>query len=121
MDTVTYPDPRTVRFVRDSMIALRVNTQQGRDLAMNFHIKYTPTVITLDGDGKEHHRSIGFQPPEEFVPALMLGIGKAYFDDGRFEQALSVFDKLLSEYPRSQSAATASDLRKVCLSKRGRA
>jgi len=115
MDAATYPDPRTIRFVNDFMIAVKVNVQSDRDLALKFEIRYTPTVLTLDGDGKEHHRSVGLRPPEEFVPALMLGIGKAYFSKGRFDKCLSVLDKLLAEYPRSGSAAAASDLKEACL------
>jgi thioredoxin-related protein len=97
------------------MIALKLNVQSDRDLAMKFGIRYTPTVLTLDGDGKELNRSVGFRPPEEFVPALMLGIGKAHFSNGRFDHCLSILRKLLAEYPRSGSAAAASDLKEACL------
>ena len=117
MDTVTYPDPKTVHFVLDSLIPVGVNVSGGRDLALEFQIKYTPTTVLLDDDGKEHHRSVGFEPPEEFVPSLMLGRGKSYFDNDHFDMALSVFRRLLEEYPRSKAASTAAALRDVCLKK----
>jgi thioredoxin-related protein len=117
MDTVTYPEPRTVEFVTHYLIPVRVNTGSQSPLPARFAIQYTPTQVLLDGDGKEHHRSVGFLPPEEFIASLLLGIGKAYFNHNQFSKALRFFEKLLSEHPRSQSAVTANDLRKVCLNK----
>lgn len=104
----------------ESTIPLGVNVSGGRDLALEFQIKYTPTTVLLDGNGKEHHRAVGFEPPEEFVPSLMLGVGKSYFDDNRFDKALAVFQRLLAEYPRSKAASTAAGLRDVCLKKGAR-
>jgi outer membrane protein assembly factor BamD (BamD/ComL family) len=65
-------------------------------------------VITLDPEGKEHHRTVGFLPPEELIPSLMLGIAKSYFDQEKFGEALTMLDKLLKEYPRSYSAPEAA-------------
>lgn len=121
MDAVTYPDPKTVHFVREALIPVGVNVSGGRGAAMNFQIQYTPTTVLLDDDGKEHHRVVGFEPPEEFVPSLMLAVGKSHFDNNRFDKALSVFQRLLAEYPRSKAASTAAALRDVCLKKSARA
>jgi thioredoxin-related protein len=82
-------------------------------ISTEFNIKWTPTVITLDAEGKEHHRTIGFLPPEEFIPSLMLGIAKSYFDREKFDEALSMLDKVLKEYPRSDSAPEAAYLQGV--------
>jgi hypothetical protein len=120
MDTVTYPEPRTVAFVNHYLIPLRVNTNSPGPLPARFAIQYTPTQALLDDDGHEHHRSVGFQPPEEFIASLLLGIGKAFFNHNQFAKALAMFDKVLSEHPRSSSAVIANDLKKVCLSKRAR-
>ncbi|MEJ2717127.1 MAG: hypothetical protein P8182_08300 [Deltaproteobacteria bacterium] len=117
MDAVTYPDPKTVQFVLESLIPLGVDVSGGRDLALKFQIKYTPTTVLLDDDGKEHYRSVGFEPPQEYIPSLMLGIGKSYFDNNRFNKALSVFRRLLAEYPSSKAASTAAGLRDACLKK----
>ncbi len=112
MDTVTYPNPRTVEFVHRYMVPLRAYTNSLAAWATRFVIQYTPTVITLDGDGKEHHRTVGFLPPEEFIPSLMLGIGKAHFDASNFTKARAILEWLLTEFPRSQSASGASDLKR---------
>ena len=117
MDTVTYPEPRTVAFVNSYLIPVRVNTNSPGPLPPRFAIQYTPTQVLLDDDGKEQHRSVGFQHPEEFIASLLLGIGRALFNRNQFSKALAIFNKLLSEHPRSSSAVTANDLKNVCLSK----
>jgi thioredoxin-related protein len=93
------------------MVAVRVYTNSLPQWATRFTIQYTPTVITLDGDGKEHHRTVGFLPPEEFIPSLMLGIGKAHFEAKEFTKARAILEWLLTEFPRSQAASAASDLK----------
>jgi hypothetical protein len=83
-------------------------------LATDFKIKWTPTLITLDVDGKEHHRTVGFLPPEELIPSLMLGIAKTHFDQDQVNEALSSLEKLLADYPKSDSVPEAIYLRGVC-------
>jgi len=114
MDTVTYPNSRTVEFVKDWMIGLRVDVKSQRDLAMEFQIQYTPTVIILDGDRKEHHRSIGFHAPEDLVPELMAAAAKAQYENKRFRKALALSKKMLTDYPRSTWAAEASKIEAAC-------
>ena len=117
MDTVTYPEPRIVDFVNRYLIPVRVNTGSPGPLPARFAIQYTPTLVLLDDDGKEQHRSVGFEPPEQFVPSMLLEIGKSFFNHNQFSKALAIFDKILSDYPRSSSAVTANDLKQACLSK----
>jgi|WetSurMetagenome_2_1015567.scaffolds.fasta_scaffold880138_2 thioredoxin-related protein len=112
MDTVTYPNQRTVDFVNRFLIAHRENLNSPSPVISGFTIQYTPTVIILDGRGTEHARIVGFLPPEEFIPPLILGVGKAWFGNERVSKAILMLDILLLEYPRSKSAAEASDLKK---------
>ena len=113
MDAVTYPDERVTEFLQKNMIPLRV-AFDAQPLSTDFNIKWTPTLITLDSDGKEHHRTVGFLPPEELIPSLMLGIAKSYFDREKFIEALSTLDKLLKDHPKSDSAPEAIYLQGVC-------
>jgi len=107
MGAVTYPDPKVVQFIRDNMVPIQV-LFDAQPIATEFNVKWTPTIITLDPEGKEHHRTVGFLPPEELIPSLMLGIAKSDFDQEKFGEALSMLDKLLKEYPRSDSAPEAT-------------
>ena len=112
MDAVTYPKYEVIEFVKQAVIPLRVasNTEP---LATNFNLKWTPTLITLDPDGKEHHRTVGFISPEELIPSLLLGIAKVHFDRDMFSEALANLETLLSKYPKSDAAPEAIFFRGV--------
>jgi hypothetical protein len=111
MDTVTYPEPRTADFVSRNLIALRINAAVSGGLTVSFKVQYTPTVIILDGEGHEHHRFVGFLPPAEFIPSVMLGMGRAFTGINQAGKAASVIDRLISEHPASQAAEAARELK----------
>jgi tetratricopeptide (TPR) repeat protein len=117
MDAVTYPDAKVIRFITENMIPLRVAFDD-QPLSADFNIKWTPAIITLDPDGNEHHRTVGFLAPQELIPSLLLGIGKSYFETDRFDETLGSLERLLGEYPESGSAPEAMYLRGVCRYKR---
>ncbi|MDO8141271.1 MAG: tetratricopeptide repeat protein [Candidatus Brocadiales bacterium] len=116
MDTVSYPNKNVTEFIKDSVIPLRVRYDT-QPIATDFSIKWTPTLVILDTDGKEHHRTVGFLSPEELIPLLLLGIAKVHFDLNAFKDALSRLEKILSDFPKSGSAPEAIYLKGVCLYK----
>ncbi|TLD41886.1 MAG: hypothetical protein JETT_1827 [Candidatus Jettenia ecosi] len=116
MDAVSYPEKRVNEFITNSFIPLRVRSD-AQPIATNFNLKWTPTHIVLDTEGKEHHRTIGFLSPEELIPSLLLGIAKVHFDLSEFKEAISKLEKVLSDFPESGSAPEAMYLRGVCLYK----
>jgi len=111
MGAVTYPDPNVADFVMSSMVPIQVLADSA--LAADFKVTWTPTIVILDYHGKEHHRTVGFFPPEEFIPSLILGMGKIDFDADRFNDAIVHFDRLLAGYPKSAAAPEAVYLRGV--------
>jgi TolA-binding protein len=116
MGAVTYPNAGVISFINENMIPLQVRFD-ARPLATDFNVRWTPAIITLDTEGKEHHRTVGFLPPEALIPSLLLGMAKVYFDSDRFDEALAKLEKLLSDYPFSRSAPEAIYLRGVSLYK----
>jgi tetratricopeptide (TPR) repeat protein len=116
MDAVTYPEDKVIAFVKDSFIPLLV-AFDGLPLAKDFNIKWTPTLITLGIDKREHHRTVGFLDPEAFIASSMLGIGKYHFDNDRYPEALAFFKKIISEHPQSDNVAEAIFLQGVSLYK----
>jgi Outer membrane lipoprotein len=116
MDAVTYPNPAVIEFIEKHMIPVLV-AYDAQPLAKDFNIQWTPTLITLDPGGKEHHRSVGFLPPQEFIPAQMLGMAKGHFDLEQFEEAIAILDRLLVGYPQSDSTPEAVYIRGVSLYK----
>jgi thioredoxin-related protein len=116
MEKITFPDPKVKKFINENLIPVRVRYDD-KPMAAIFNIHWTPTFLMLDSDEMEHHRIVGFLPPEEFIPAMMLGIDKMYFDTDRFDSAIENIDKLLSDYPKSNSAPEAVYLRGVSMFK----
>jgi tetratricopeptide (TPR) repeat protein len=112
MDAVTYPNEKVSEFIGENMVAIRIPSNE-QPFARDFKVEWTPTVITLDPKGIEHHRTVGFLPPEELIPSLMLGIAKCHFELGKLDEAISMLGSLLEKYPESDFAPEAVYLQGV--------
>ncbi|MBI4444540.1 MAG: tetratricopeptide repeat protein [Acidobacteria bacterium] len=107
MDAVSYPRPEVVQFFDEHLIPLRVKSD-AKPLAEPFTVKWTPTLVTLDWRGEEHHRTVGFLPPEELIPSLMLGLGRSHFEQDEWAKAINIWERLLTQYPDSSAAPEAT-------------
>jgi len=116
MDAVTYPDQKVAAFIEEEIIPLRVPSD-AIPLANDFNVCWTPTLVVLDIAGKEHYRTVGFIPPEELIPSLLLGMGKACFDLDELNPAIEDFNRIIGEYSKSPYAPEAVYLRGVSLYK----
>ena len=119
METVTFPEKAVVDFISGNVVPLRVAHDQ-KPLSDDFNIKWTPTLIILDSGGREHHRTVGFLPPDELMASVLLGIGKMYFDREVFEKAIDVLQKVLDEFPGTGSAPEAVFVKAVAEFKLGK-
>jgi len=113
MDAVSYPDAEVANFITNNIIPLRVSLD-AEPLATDFNVKWTPTLVTVDWKGKEHHRTIGFLPPEELIPSILLGLAKTYYELDQFPAALQALEKIITAHPESGAAPEAIFLRGVC-------
>jgi thioredoxin-related protein len=106
MDAVSYPNPKVIEFFEKNLVAVKVFIDS-QPLPKKFRVQWTPTLVLLDNEGEEHNRTVGFLAPE-VLASLMLGIGKSYFDHDEYFQAEDTFQRLLAEYPKSDSSAEAA-------------
>ena len=113
MGAVTFPDAKVIAFIKQNLIPIRLPYDH-KPLAEQFQVKWTPALVTLDTEGKEHHRTVGFLSPEELIPSLLLGKAKIDFDHEDFAKALVSLEALLKDYPKSGAAPEAIFLRGVC-------
>ena len=72
-----------------------------------FGVRWTPTIILLDYNGNEHHRFIGYLPPDDFIAYLILGKGKMEFNRDNFEKAMQCFQEILVRFPKADAAPEA--------------
>jgi tetratricopeptide (TPR) repeat protein len=112
MDAVAYPDPAVFDFITTNLVALRIPADD-RSLAPKFRIKWTPTLIILDDEGVEHYRTLGFFTPQELIPSLLLGMGRAYFNRPDRPKASVCFEEIIVDYPSSFQAPEAIYLKGV--------
>jgi thiol:disulfide interchange protein DsbD len=71
LDEKTWPDPQVAAWIQDHAVAVRIDTyQKRRDLAPRLRILSYPTVLLLDGEGKEQRRILGFQDPAAMLRFL---------------------------------------------------
>lgn len=90
-----------------NFIPLQIDFNKNKALVKRYSVKWTPTIIILDADGDEHHRFVGFLPPEDFIAQMTLGKGKLAFNLDNFDQAIQRFQEILVGYPKTDAAPEA--------------
>lgn len=106
MGAVTYPNERVAKFISLNFVPLQVQTS---DTAMmeRYMVKWTPTLLVLDADGREHFRTVGFFAPDDLIAKFMVGKGHWYLDLEQFPEARAMFEEVISCYPDGEAAAEA--------------
>lgn len=113
MGAVTYPTPAVAEFLNSHMVPLKL-TPQSEPQASQFWVRWTPALFVLDPQGHHHHQMIGFVPPEQFLPHLLLGEAMARFAHRRFAEALAALELLLRDHAQSHAAPQAVYFRAIC-------
>ena len=72
-----------------------------------FKVEWTPTLIVAEADGTERYRFSGYLPVDDFLAQLELGLAKAAFSCGQFQEAQRGFEALATKHPKSEAAAEA--------------
>lgn len=106
MDAVAYIDPNVIAFINEKLIPLRLPASDPA-LGSRFRVKWTPTLLILDSDGAEQYRTLGFYPPKDLIPSILLGMGKAWFNKPDRPAACDCFARIITEYPSSSMAPEA--------------
>ena len=71
LDEKTWPDPGVKAWIKQNAVPIRIDTDKRRpDLARKLEIRSYPTVLLLDGDGREQRRILGFQKREGMLKFL---------------------------------------------------
>ena len=71
LDENTWSDPQVAAWLHANAVAVRIDTFSVRkDLAPRLGILSYPTVLLLDGNGREIRRILGFQKPAEMLKFL---------------------------------------------------
>jgi hypothetical protein len=109
MNTGPYSDEKVQRYIEAEFVPLKseVNWKNRTDLMKKFLIKWTPTFLIQDSEGREHQRFVGFVPADDFLARLGLGKGKVFFNQDHFAQAIELFQAVVERHPEAGAAPEA--------------
>jgi tetratricopeptide (TPR) repeat protein len=98
MGTVTYPNAGVAQFVDLNFVPVQVEVSH-KELMAKYNVSWTPTILVLDADGKEHYRSVGFLQPDAFIATFQLGKARYYLDLEQFAEARALLEELIERSP----------------------
>ena len=98
MGAVTYPNEGVAKFVDLNFVPVQVQSSN-KELADKYNVSWTPTILVLDADGKEHYRSVGFLQPDVFIATFELGKARYYLDREQFAEARALLEELIERCP----------------------
>jgi len=78
-----------------------------------WNVQWTPTVLVVGPDGKEHHRVEGFLEADDFLAQLLIGLGQAALAAKRWSDAERRFAEVLERVPDADAAPEAQYWRGV--------
>ena len=78
-----------------------------------FDAVWTPTVLLLDSEGRERARLEGFLPNNDFVAALMSGLGRISFVHKKYADADRRYGDVVARFANSHFAPEAMYWRAV--------
>ena len=98
MGTVTYPTAAVAKFVDLNFVPVQVEVSN-KELMEKYSVSWTPTILVLDADGKEHYRSVGFLQPDVFIATFELGKARYYLGVELFAEARAMLEELIERCP----------------------
>ena len=108
-----YPAPRVDQLVRENFLPVRIPVRENPQAMERFNVQWTPTIVLLGPDGKEHHRIEGFLDTEDFLAQLTLGLAKIAFARQEWDQAGQRYAEVLDRFPVTDAAPEAQYWRGV--------
>lgn len=109
MSAVTYSDGRVKEYLNRHFVPVRLHCdfEQPSAEMRRYGIKWTPTLLVLDEDGQEQHRSEGYLTPKELMAQLSLGMAKLNLAHEAFEPATRELAQVLESCPECATAPEA--------------
>lgn len=87
MGAVTYPDKQVESLIDEHFVPVQFNVVEQPEVMARFNTPWTPTLLVIDPDGKEHRRSQGYLDAQRFVGEMSLATLLAAIDRQDFARA----------------------------------
>ena len=102
-----YPEARVTSFVSDHFEPVRLHVKTHPEAMGRFGANWTPTVMIVDADGKEHYRIEGYLPADDFLAKLELGHAHYLFKTGNFAESEKQFRAIVDNFSNNEAAPEA--------------
>jgi len=109
---VTYPNEGVARFIDLNFIPVQIEISN-QEMVQRYNVSWTPTILVLDADGKEHYRVVGFLQPDVFIATFEVGKGRYYLDQEQFAEARALFEEVIDRCPAPEVVPEAIFFRGV--------
>jgi len=95
------------KFISLNFVPVQVETSN-TEMMRKFSISWTPSLLVLDAEGKEHYRAIGFFTADDLIATFMTARGRWALDLDQLADARAIFEEVISCYPDKDAAAEAT-------------
>jgi TolA-binding protein len=114
LDAVTHPDESVAAELHELTVPVKVNVLADRALCKKMGAVWTPIFAFVDGDGVEHHRFIGFLPPDEFKAQIHLARAREAFAKGDYARSRAVYQGIVDRFANTDAAPESLYWTGVC-------
>ena len=76
LDAQTFAKDDVKKLLTDKTVAIKVDVDTNKELSKKYEIKFIPTIVFVDGEGKEVGRFTGFKDAEKFVEEVEKHVKK---------------------------------------------
>lgn len=94
-------------YIAEHFIPVKIHINENRLGFKRFEVQWTPTIMFLDADGKEHFRFEGFLPAATFLAELDFGRARVAFHRKQWDEATREFTSAAARDPKTELAAEA--------------
>jgi len=91
----------------EHFVLARLNPRVEREVARQFSILWTPTLVFLHFRGPKLRETVGYLPPRELLGELRLARGLFEMRSARHAEAEALFAQTVSELPDTAAAPEA--------------
>ncbi len=103
LDRETFSDARVISLVREFFEAVKVDTDDRKDLATKYKVRGLPTILVLSPEGKVLQDMSGFRPPETFLEEIRKSASAA----GSLEKLREIAEKSPDDVDAQRAYARA--------------
>ncbi len=107
MDAETYSSEDLGNWIEERFVPVRLESVEHREASRAHQVRWLPGVVVSDAEGRSHHTSIGFLPPDDLTAELAFGRGHALMAGKRYEEASTSFEEVSRRMPTGDRAPEA--------------